>query len=300
MAVQQLEPIEDLSPRVLQEWHHEDVVDFLSRDVPANLFQLCWLENHGMCPIDRPELFRFRGWLDADCDLHAVSLLITDRLALVEARTPEQARRVGRWYREHDRNIEHVVSRSECVAPFWRAYSGEGYATSRLDRDQVMYRLERDDWPTVESENMPESTGIRYARMGDVDALFAASAQMHHEETLQDPLEQNPESFREHVRHRIESNRSFVWFDRRQLVFKADVSARGSFGVQISGVFTVPEYRGRGVATRAMTDICRHLFDEGVPRIVLYVNRENHAARRVYSKVGFLRHTDYRTVFVAD
>ena len=300
MAVQRIEDADGPSPIVLQEWHHDDLVDFLSRDVPANLFQLCWLENHGVRPLERPDLFCFRGWLDANRSIHAVSLLVSRRLALLEARTPEDARRVGRWYRQHDTDIEHVVSKSECVDPFWQAYSADEYAESRLRRRQVMYQLtDETEWAGSQGETLTE-TGIRYAKLGDLDPLFEASARMHREETLRDPLERDPDGFREHVRHRIRSNRSFVWFDGRELLFKADISARGSFGVQISGVFTDPEYRGRGIATRAMTDICDRLFDRGEPRVVLYVNRNNRAARRVYSKVGFSRHTDYQTVFVAD
>ncbi|MFB6262384.1 MAG: GNAT family N-acetyltransferase, partial [Bradymonadaceae bacterium] len=107
------------------------------------------------------------------------------------------------------------------------------------------------------------------------------------------------ETFREHVTRRIESNRSLVWFDRSGVLkFKADISARGHRGVQISGVYTAPDFRGRGVATRAMRDACDRLFQEGVPRIVLYVDCDNEPARRVYEKVGFSQHADYQTVFV--
>ena len=67
---------------------------------------------------------------------------------------------------------------------------------------------------------------------------------------------------------------------------------------QISGVYTPPALRGRGIATVAMNEICEDLFERGFPRATLYVNRTNSAARSVYQKVGFQYHTDYQTVFI--
>ncbi|NCQ33633.1 GNAT family N-acetyltransferase, partial [bacterium] len=66
------------------------------------------------------------------------------------------------------------------------------------------------------------------------------------------------------------------------------------------GVYTPPLVRGQGIATRAMVDMCDALFKRGFPRIVLYVNDDNVAARRVYEKVGFTFHCPYETVFIAE
>ena len=116
---------------------------------------------------------------------------------------------------------------------------------------------------------------------------------------VEDPLEKDANHFRRHVEHRIDNGRTYVWFDQhRRLLFKADISAQGSWGAQISGVYTPPALRGNGIATAAMTQICDALFDRGFPRATLYVNRTNEAARRVYAKVGFRYHTDFQTVFI--
>ena len=137
------------------------------------------------------------------------------------------------------------------------------------------------------------------ARRRDLEAVFLASARMHAEETLEDPLARDALHFRRHVEHRIENGRTYVWFDdHRRLLFKADISAQSAWGAQISGVYTPHSLRGQGIATAAMTSICDALFERGFPRVTLYVNRTNYAARRVYQKVGFRYHTDYQTVFV--
>jgi len=307
MTVQHVDTEGDRAPELLFERHHPEIVDFLTRDIPPNLFQLSWLANHGVRPMGDPDLYAFRGIRGSGEDLAAVLLVITDRLALVDARDAETARRFGRWCRKRSVEFDHVVSAAASVDPFWEAYSGANgadestSASARLVRPQSMYVLEADDW--VEMKNgggrRPGSTDVRRASLADLESLFFASARMHREETLEDPLERDPESFREHVRHRVESDRSFVWFGADdRLIFKADISAQSRFGVQISGVYTAPDFRGEGIATRALYDICDRIVERGSPRVVLYVNRENRPARRVYEKVGFEYYTDYRTVFV--
>ncbi|MFP4598628.1 MAG: GNAT family N-acetyltransferase [Persicimonas sp.] len=306
MASFQLQSSQGLpAPQVLGEEHHEQLLDFLSADVAANLFQLCWLENNGVRSQGRPELYHFAGIVDPTGRLLAASLVIADRLLLVDALDDEHAASLARWYRRRELVLEHIVSAHAAVRPFWCAYRGtrdDLEVIARLNRDQELYVLERDRWyDHLYADGRPryERTGVERAHIEQLEPIFLASARMHLEETLEDPLQAHPEAFRRHVRHRILAERSFGWFDEhRRLIFKADLSASSSFGTQISGVYTPPRFRGQGIATRALFDICEDLFESGLPRITLYVNAENEAARRVYRKVGFQFHADYQTVFV--
>ena len=305
MAIWQGNTDADGGPRILSERHHRDLYEFLCEDIPSNLFQLCWLENHGVVAERRPDLFHFAGLHGAGGGLTSSSLAVTHRLALVYASDQEAARRLGRWYRRQGFVFEHIVSADASVTPFWEAYRGppdEAEVSARLNRSQKLLVMDSERWASeIEPNRRPdyEPTGVGLADPDQLEAIYLASAQMHREETLQDPLQHDPETFRRHVRHRIESGRTFVWFDEsRHLLFKADISARGSLGAQLSGVYTTPSQRGQGIATRALFDICEELFEAGLPRVTLYVNAENRAALRVYEKVGFEIHTDFRTVFI--
>ena len=278
----------------------DDVVEFLSRDVVSNIFMLSWLENYGVTAPGRPDLFHFRT-LRLDDELVGVALVITERLLLLSTTDAEVARRLGSWHRDHGFRLEHVVSQRQCVAPFWASYSTAPDVRARLVRDQELYSLARADWLRVRPQRpATELSGTaQLARLDDVHAIFWASAAMHTEETLEDPLERDAEHFRRHVEHRIDHGRTYAWFDEhRRLLFKADISAQSPWGAQISGVYTPKALRGNGIATVAMHDICESLFGRGFSRVTLYVNRSNHAARRVYEKVGFRFHTDYQTIFV--
>ncbi|MCS0635489.1 GNAT family N-acetyltransferase [Streptomyces sp. LP05-1] len=61
------------------------------------------------------------------------------------------------------------------------------------------------------------------------------------------------------------------------------------------------EYWGRGHATDAMRTVCRYGFgDMRLHKIELTVVTENHAARRVYEKVGFMEEGRLRRCFRRD
>jgi len=56
----------------------------------------------------------------------------------------------------------------------------------------------------------------------------------------------------------------------------------------IRGVWTDPHYRGKGLATSSMHELCLELFDEiKVDEIFLRVEERNPAAIRIYEKLGF-------------
>jgi hypothetical protein len=268
---------------------------FLERDPVENLFMLSWAESFGTAPPSQSDLFEFLA-LEVEGVLSAIALVVAKRLVLLDSLDAEWSSHFGEDFVRRGVVLEHVVSSRRCVSPFWNAYTRGGLA-ARLDRNQTLYVLERDaflsqDWGTT--------TEITLANSFDIDAVFLASARMHAEETLEDPLERDARHFRRHVEHRISSERTWVWFnERRRLLFKADISAQSSYGAQISGVYTPPALRGQGIATRALRDLCLALFERGYPRVTLYVNDENDSAIRVYEKIGFARHSAYETVFVA-
>lgn len=285
---------------VLGEDRRAELRDLYEKEVATNIFSLSWLENYGAVSR-RPGVFEFRG-VERDGIIQAAALVITDRLVLLCAERDEDAEALGAYYAGRGAWFGHVVSARAPVDAFWRGYTanyrGLPRPHARLASPQRVYALDTLRWDEVDGAASYPESGLRCARPEDLDALLLSSAQMHLEETKEDPLEKDAQAFRGHVRHRVETGRSYVWFERHRLIFKADISAQSKYGVQISGVYTSPRDRGRGVATRAMRDLCATLFDRGWPMVTLYVNESNEAARKVYDRVGFEALGPYMTVFV--
>jgi ribosomal protein S18 acetylase RimI-like enzyme len=67
----------------------------------------------------------------------------------------------------------------------------------------------------------------------------------------------------------------------------------------IGNVATLPDARGRGLATAACARLCRVLLDDGIETISLNVRADNPAAIRAYEKLGFAHAADYVEVVLS-
>jgi uncharacterized protein len=136
---------------------------------------------------------------------------------------------------------------------------------------------------------------VRKGTQDDLDRLTVAAADMHREEMGVDPLAIDPAGWRTRMSTLIQRNWSWVWTERDEVVFKAELSAWTPDAVQIQGVYTAPRHRNRGIATAALSAVC-HAVLEDVPACTLYVNHYNGAARRVYEHLGFEQVASFATL----
>ena len=62
------------------------------------------------------------------------------------------------------------------------------------------------------------------------------------------------------------------------------------------GIYTIPERRGRGIASAATAELCRLALQSG-PVATLHVDRRNMPAIRAYRKAGLVRVGEFRLTF---
>jgi uncharacterized protein len=136
---------------------------------------------------------------------------------------------------------------------------------------------------------------VRRASRADLDDLVVAAAAMHREEMGVDPLLVDANGWRIRMQRLVERGWSWVWRQQGRIVFKAELSAWTPEAVQIQGVYTALWARREGVATRALTSMCRALLEESA-LCTLYVNHYNAAALSLYRRVGFQAESTYATV----
>ena len=100
-----------------------------------------------------------------------------------------------------------------------------------------------------------------------------------------------------------------TWFEPRMLETRRYVGIRDSGGLAcvagvhvwspewrvaaLGNVATLPEARGRGLATAACAHLCRILLEDGVDTISLNVRADNAAAIAAYQRLGFAQAADY-------
>jgi GNAT superfamily N-acetyltransferase len=182
-----------------------------------------------------------------------------------------------------------------------RMLIGEQGAVSDL-WDAVRRKLPapREDRPgqpvyTISHAPQPGETGLRPARLADLDILVPACARAHEVELGIDPLARDGDGFRWRTRTQIEEGRSWLWAENGVILFKAEASAWTPAAVQLQQVWVDPEARRHGYALRALADLCRLLL-ERVPTVCLFVRPENMPAIRLYDSVGMRRVLAYRSL----
>jgi RimJ/RimL family protein N-acetyltransferase len=180
-----------------------------------------------------------------------------------------------------------VIGEEGAVGDLWEA------ARKRMPRP----RDDRPGQPVYALREPPEpgETGLRPARLLDLDLLVPACAEAHREEIGVDPLRRDAEGFRWRTRQQIEEGRSWLWIEEGVILFKAEASAWTPSAVQLQQVWVDPQVRRRGHARRALSDLCRRLL-EHVPAVCLFVRPENEPALRLYDSIGMTRELTYRSL----
>ncbi len=180
-----------------------------------------------------------------------------------------------------------VIGEEHAVGELWEA------AKPRMPRP----RDDRPGQPVYALREPPEAgeTGLREARLLDLDVLVPACAEAHREEIGIDPLRRDAEGFRWRTRQQIEEGRSWLWIEQGVILFKAEASAWTPSAVQLQQVWVDPQARRRGYARRALADLCRLLL-ERVPAVCLFVRPENEPALRLYDSLGMTRELTYRSL----
>jgi hypothetical protein len=180
-----------------------------------------------------------------------------------------------------------MIGEERAVSELWAAAAGE-MPSPRQDRPgQPVYVL----------EDPPEAggSGIRQARLSDLELLLPACAAAHYEEIGIDPMRRDPEGFRWRTRAQIDEGRSWLWEEDGAILFKAEASAWTPLAVQLQQVWVDPGQRNKGYAQRALRDLCRSLLEHAAT-VCLFVRAENAPAIHVYEAVGMRRTINYRSL----
>jgi uncharacterized protein len=161
----------------------------------------------------------------------------------------------------------------------------------RLERHQVYMSLERGVLP--EFERLPE---LLPARADDFDLIHESGARLRLEELEEDPREADPAGYRRRVEEECRDGHTWLWRDAEGLCFRASVSALTGDAAQLSGVYTPPERRGRGLARRGLAELCTRLLERS-RAACLFVNDFNAPALSLYRRLGFVDRAAWHSAF---
>lgn len=190
--------------------------------------------------------------------------------------------------------IPRVVGLTEQVSRFIERFEAHGLPL-RFDRAQWLMAVTRESFRPA-----PDARG-RVATSGDRAVVTRQAAAMSLEEIQVDPLVEAPYGYRRLVEERLEAGRYYVLDapEGQGVAFQVHVSALLSDVAHLTGVYTAPAWRGRGLATLGLSHAVAELLEQ-VPAVTLVVNVTNRPAIALYERLGFFKHADWRAVFWED
>jgi predicted GNAT family acetyltransferase len=99
---------------------------------------------------------------------------------------------------------------------------------------------------------------------------------------------------RSNMEDNVQSGQSWVLEDAGEIVANTSFNAAVKEAVQVGGVYTPTEFRGRGYGRCVVAASLLDARDAGVETAVLFTGDTNIPARKAYAALGFKRIGDYR------
>lgn len=137
----------------------------------------------------------------------------------------------------------------------------------------------------------PKPAGeLRQAREMDAEVVLALLSAMQKEAMANDASHLTLDG----VRRLIESGVVYVWEVDRRAVTVAMKSRETETSRSISGVYTLPEERGKGYASAIVAGVAQMILNDGKRMATLFTDLNNLTSNSIYQKVGFKAVCDYQ------
>jgi predicted GNAT family acetyltransferase len=136
------------------------------------------------------------------------------------------------------------------------------------------------------SRELPPEMKIRKADLKDIKALYPLQKNFEMEEVLVHSERFNPGGCMAHLKHSLSNQIIFCAEKGKTIVAKGGTNAIGFNYCQLGGIYTLPEYRNRGISTALVIRLVQEIVLLG-KKVCLFVKTKNLPALRVYQKLNF-------------
>jgi predicted GNAT family acetyltransferase len=188
------------------------------------------------------------------------------------------------------RGCSSIVGAAEAVLGMWELLAPHWGPARDVRSSQPLLATDRQAPVAADPD-------VHLVRPDQVDILFPASVAMYTEEVGVSPTADGGErSYRERVADLVRSRRAYAKILDGRVVFKAELAVVTKHTAQVQGVWTAPEFRGKGLATAGMAAVVHDALRRVAPSVSLYVNDYNTPARRVYERCGFRQVGTFATI----
>ncbi|MFL6274151.1 MAG: GNAT family N-acetyltransferase [Blastocatellia bacterium] len=262
-----------------------EVLDFLSQRPDRTFGLLGFIRSNGL--VSSHNRGTFYACRDKQGELQGVALI--GHHLLFEARSEAATAAFARLAQQCP-EVYMLLGHHEDVQTFWYFYAAGGAAARQVARE----RLFEQRWPVAVREPI---AGLRLATPADLDLIIPVHAQMVLEESGEDPLQQDPEAFRQRCLRRIEGQMTWVWIEAGRLIFKIDIFSDAPEVTYLEGMWVATEERGKGYGKRCLSQLTQAFLMRSRAVCVL-VNENKSAVHDFYCRAGFKSAGIYETIFL--
>ena len=204
--------------------------------------------------------------------------------------TPPAVERFAERALEQGRRCWTVLGPSSTVEPLWSLLSGGWPEPREIRRGQRHLEIR-------EQPHVAPDPAVRRSRLDELEIVYPASVAMYTEEVGVSPeAHGGGATYRARVAQLIARGWSFVRIEDGRVVFKAEIAAATPHACQVQDVYVAPDRRNEGLGSAGVAAVVAFALREVAPVVSLYVNDANHAARRVYERIGFRQTETFTTV----
>jgi ribosomal protein S18 acetylase RimI-like enzyme len=285
VSERKLPALESVSVELLANSDAAEVLKFLAQRPIHTITMIGLINDNGIVsPFNRGT---FYGCRDLNGQLEGVALV--GHATLMETVSDRALAALARIARECP-NTHLIMGEKDRVADFWSHYTDAG-RKQRLACREWLFEL---CWPIEAREG---ANGLRPATMAELELVMPVQAELAYAESGVNPLDVDPQGFRERCLRRIEQGRTWVVVENGLLVFKADVISKTPEVNYLEGIWLREDRRNKNLCTRFMSELMRRLL-ENTKSICLLVNESNEWAQGFYRKCGFHFRATYETIFL--
>ena len=265
--------------------HETEVLAFLAKRPVHTFGMVGFIKANGLVsPHNRGTFYACR---DEAGHLEGVALI--GHYILFETST-EAAIEAFAHLAQECRSVHMVLGEQDKIETFWTCYSDGGQSPRLTCRELLLEQRGPIDLRDA-------VFGLRLATLNDLDLIVPAHAQGAFEESGVDPSQVDPTGFRQRCSRRIELEQTWVLVENGRLIFKAEIITDTPTVIYVEGVWVDPQDRNKGIGSRCMSQLGRHLLRRS-SSICLLVNEKSEAARACYKRAGYKIIGNYDTIFL--
>ncbi len=275
-----LEPINDSNK--------QEAIEFLLRHEEYTLFLLSNLSEHGASLIDAPnsgnfKLIRSNGKIVAVFCLTRRSTLLMQ----TEVVTPQLFDTVLTACQKEPIVLSGVIGEWTACSALWEYLKSKQVITKEtLISKEVLYKADLKGHSFEQQQNARQLLPQEYGEWRKLRDHYVK------EMGFPDPLTEAQKE--EEYFSKIKAKIQWGVFENNTLVTIGDLNAKAQDLGQVGGVFTLPEFRGRGLAKVLMKQIMKDAqLIHNLRSLIIFTDEGNTKARKVYEGLSNVKFVGY-------